>query len=153
MDFWIAGDADVLVTIQPHQFNLPLADMHVQVEGTSPDVNSAYGLVCRYTDQDNYYTIHVSSDGNFWLYKRVGGNWTNLGSGPNSAVQVNNSVELWCVGNEISAAVNGTTVIDVHDDSLTEGNAGLFAQPLGGALAGGQSYTVTFQYFEMTVYP
>jgi hypothetical protein len=153
MEFFLAGDSQILLSLQPNAFTLPLRDMEVRMEGTAMEANGAYGLVCRYSDSGNYYTFHIALDGRYWLYKQVNGKWTNLGTGTSSAIRDPNTVGLDCVGNTISASVNGTVLEEVRDDSLSEGNAGLFAQPLGGDMVGDWSYYAAFASFEMTVYP
>jgi hypothetical protein len=153
IEFYLAGDEQLLLSLQPHSFALPLRDMDVRREGTAMDENGAYGLVCRYADPSNYYTIHISLDGRYWFYKQVNGRWTDFGSGTSDAIQEQNTIELQCVGDTISASVNGELLAEVRDGSLAEGNAGLFSQPLGGPVAGTWSYYAAFQVFEMIVYP
>ena len=153
MSFWIAGDQDYQFLIQPHHFSLPLRNMNLRTQGTALNGNGAYGLVCRWSDSINLYTFHISTDGRYWLYKRVNGTWTNLGSGTSSVIQEENAIELQCVNDRISASVNNMVIAAVTDRSLSEGNGGLFAQPLGGSLEGAWSYYAVFQSFDMTVLP
>ena len=54
MEFFLAGDDEVLLSLQPHSFSLPLEDMIVRAEGVGMSKDGAYGLVCRYTDPSNY---------------------------------------------------------------------------------------------------
>ncbi|MBN1437774.1 MAG: hypothetical protein JW929_00055 [Anaerolineales bacterium] len=152
MEFYLASDSEVLLSLQPHAFSLLLKDTVVRAEGLGMNENGAFGLVCRCGDPLNYYTFHISTDGRYWLYKQVDGAWTNLGSGTSGEIRESNALELSCRGDTVSAAVNGTTVAEVADGSLTEGNAGLFAQPLGGEVLGAWSYYAAFQFFEMTVF-
>jgi hypothetical protein len=153
MEFLLAGDHEVLFSIQPHAFSLPPADMELRAEGTGMSGEGAYGLVCRHTDAFNYYTFHISTDGRYWLYRQVDGEWTNLGSGSHEAVREENAIGLRCVGTAISATVNGVMVAEAVDSGLAAGNAGLFAQPLGEEIVGAWTYYAVFTSFEMTVYP
>lgn len=153
ISFWQAGDTEYLVSFQPHQFSLPFHNMKIRVWGTALNKAGAYGLACRYADSQNFYTFHISTDERYWLYKRVGGEWTDLDSGSNPAIKEENTIEFECINDHISGSVNGNIISSVNDNSLAEGNAALYAQPLGGDLVGAWSYYAVFDSFEMIVLP
>jgi hypothetical protein len=153
ISFWQAGDSDYVISYQPHQFSLPFRNMYIKGWGTALNGQGAYGLVCRYANAQNFYTFHISTDGRYWLYKRVSGDWTNLGTGTSPAIKEENTIEFECIDDRISASVNSMIIVEVNDTDLAEGNAGLFAQPLGGPVEDAWSYYAVFDSFEMTVLP
>lgn len=154
MDFWTAGDTDWVITLQPYPFNLPMRDVHVAVTASGMNEAGAYGLVCRCTGRDNLYGLHIANDGRYWIFKMVDGRGTTLASKSRPEIQGDvHRIEMWCIGETIKAIVDGTTLEEIQDGTLSEGNAGLFAQPLGGSLEGPWSFYASFDDFSMEVLP
>lgn len=154
MDFWIAGDTDWVIALQPKSFTGPLRDMHVAVTASGMNDAGAYGLVCRCTDHDNLYGLHIANDGRYWIFKMVEGKGTTLASNARSEIKGDmHRIEMWCVGETIRAVVDGMTLEEIQDTSLSVGNAGLFAQPLGGGLEGPWSFYAYFDDFSMEIFP
>ena len=153
ISFLKAGDKDYVISLQPHEYSVPLKNMVLRVWGDALNKNGALGLVCRYQDPDNFYAFRIATDGQYWLDKYVQGKLTNLGKGNNDAITEENTLNLECIDKHISASVNDKVIIEINDSSLAEGNAGLFAQPMGGPLQGKKSYQAIFDSFEMTVQP
>jgi hypothetical protein len=154
MDFWIAGDTEWIITLQPHAFDRPMRDVHIAVTAGGMNAAGAYGLVCRCTDRDNLYGLHVANDGRYWMFKMVAGKGTTLASKSRPEIQGDfHRIEMWCGGDTIKAIVDGITLEVIQDGSLSEGNAGLFAQPLGGGLEGAWSFYAYFDDFSMEVLP
>jgi len=154
MEFWIAGDTEWVITMQPHSFNNPLQDVYVSVMGIGMNDFGAYGLVCRCTDRDNLYGFHIANDGRYWIFKMVDGIGTTLASKSISGFQGDiHEIEMSCIDETIMVGVDGNTLEEIRDGSLSEGNAGLFAQPLGGSLEGPWSFYVSFDDFYMEVLP
>ena len=154
MDFWVAGDLDWVITLQPHTFGLPMQDVHVAVNGARMNEMGAYGLVCRSTGRNDLYGFHITNDGRYWVCKMLNGTGTTLASGAGApATSDVNRIEMRCVGQTITSIIDGTTAEEINDDSLSEGNVGLFAQPLGGPLEGGWSFYAYFDDFQVEVMP
>jgi len=59
-----------------------------------------------------------------------------------------------CIGNTISAEINGVQFVEAQDSALEEGNAGFNFQPLGGALLNsGVTGYVIFDNFNIEIPP
>jgi hypothetical protein len=103
----------------------------VLVEGP---VNNAFGVICRYQDEENFYGFLISHDGYYGIYKYIDGNVimaTKDGTLGYSAVirqgGVVNHLQAVCEGNRLSLSVNDTLLTEVVDDSFKEGKVGLIA--------------------------
>jgi hypothetical protein len=107
-----------------------------QVSG--PDDN-AYGVICRYQDEENFYLFLISGDGYYAIGKYQSGQdrvtyLTEDGQFAQSD-QINqgnasNQLTVSCVGNELSLSVNGYPVLSVTDAEFTSGDIGLAASAL-----------------------
>lgn len=102
-----------------------------QVAG--PDDN-AYGVLCRYQNENNYYVFLISGDGYYAIGKfQTGLNEIQYLSGQGeyqfSEVirqgNVENDIQVECVGNELTFVVNGVRLETVIDDSFPSGNIGM----------------------------
>ncbi len=122
---WTLADLeldDVVITTQSRQ-----------VDG--PDDN-AYGVICRYQNEDNYYVFLISGDGFYAIgkfqsgisevqYLTGGGQYA-----PTDAInqgQSVNTIEASCIGNELSLSINGLFVDSVKDPTFVIGDVGLGA--------------------------
>jgi hypothetical protein len=106
--------------------------LQVQAESISGDENVGYGLMCRASTNDsNYdgYHFWVSADGFASIFKVVDDDVEDLvefrrafsvrrGDGINTLTVV-------CVGDYLAFYVNQQIVAEVHDDSFTQGLAGV----------------------------
>jgi len=94
-----------------------------------------YGLVFRYQDNDNFYFLNISADGYYILGKQLDGKWVILVDWtPSPAInqgQGENVLGVLCAGDEISAYVNGQSLVTISDDSFAEGYVGLMALTFG----------------------
>jgi hypothetical protein len=107
--------------------------------------DSEFGLVCRMVDDSNYYTLEISEDGYFSIWKQQDGEWTALydweatseggGSG---------TLYAGCIGNELTVAVGETVLARVTDDSFSSGQVGLFVGTFneGGTTVGFDNFFV-----------
>ncbi len=142
------------------------ADQYSQIEVTSTQLSGGQwvgpGVRAQSGGQNLYLGIYFWNNGNpqLRLYKRLGGNWTQLGgsfsTGPLAA---GSQLRLTAVGSTLAFSLNGTVAITATDTDLNSGNPAIMADgtPLaanwtGGDLAfeymstdsnGVQSYTVT----------
>jgi hypothetical protein len=107
-----------------------------QVDGPN---NNAYGLICRYQDEENFYVFLVSGDGYYAIGKYQSGSdavtyLTPDGQfQPSDAINVgvaSNELRVSCVGNQLSLEVNGLPLITVTDPTFVNGDIGLAASTL-----------------------
>ncbi len=87
-----------------------------------PDDN-AYGIICRYQDEENFYLFLISGDGFYAIGKYKSGEdrvtyLTEDGQFAQSD-QINqgaatNQIQASCIGNELSLAVNGYPLLTVN---------------------------------------
>jgi len=107
-----------------------------QVAG--PDDN-AFGVICRYQDEENFYLFLISGDGFYSIGKYQSGEdrvtyLTEDGQFAQSD-QINqgaatNQMQASCIGNELSLAVNGYPLLTVTDSEFASGDIGLAVSSL-----------------------
>jgi hypothetical protein len=115
------------------------SDVVISVEATKsggPD-NNEFGVICRYVDEDNFYIFSISSDGYYGISKFVAGEQSGVGM---EDMQFNdqiiklgastNNLRATCNGSNLKFEVNGQTLVDVSDSSLTTGDVGVIASTL-----------------------
>jgi hypothetical protein len=100
-----------------------------------PDDN-AYGVICRYQNEENFYVFLISGDGHYAIGKYQSGTpqVQYLSGGGQYAFsevinqgQSRNQVRVNCVGNELSLIVNGVPLETVTDPTFVIGDIGLGA--------------------------
>jgi hypothetical protein len=97
-----------------------------------PDDN-LFGVVCRYQDDDNYYSLVISSDGYYGIYKKQSGFQTLLGlpqMGFDESIHRGdqaNEILAVCQGDQLALFVNDTKLLQVSDDTFTYGDVGMIA--------------------------
>lgn len=111
---------DVIMTVEARQMS-------------GPDDN-AYGMICRYQSEENFYVFLISGDGYFAIGKyQSGSNQVVYLSGDgqyqysdaiNQGVATN-LIRVSCVGDELSLAVNGLPLASVSDPTFVTGDLGL----------------------------
>ncbi len=125
----------------------------------SSQPSSAYGIVFRYHDEDNYNVFAVDGMGRYSIWVRTAGVWRELRQAdenwtPNDAVQrlgENNELTVSVIGDFISGYVNGLRVASVTDDTLDAGKIGVyFATDDGEATVTLESYRVYSSVPSMT---
>jgi len=113
-------------------------DVRIEVDATKsagPDGNG-FGIICRYTDQDNFYKLIVTSDGYAGISKVTSSDVIVISSPDGKLHTVNNinkgtasnHIRADCIGSTLTLYVNGNQVATATDSSLTGGDTGLFAQ-------------------------
>ena len=107
-----------------------------QVDGPN---DNAYGVICRYQDEENFYAFMVSGDGYFAIGKYQSGNETvtyltpDAQFQPSDAINVgvaSNELRVSCIGNQLSMEVNGIPLLSVTDPTFVNGDVGLAAATL-----------------------
>jgi hypothetical protein len=115
--------------------NESFTDVRTEVDATKnggPDDND-FGIICRYTDVDQFYYGVISSDGYYAIMKMTSGTGTPIGH--DSMLQSDlitqgastNHLRFDCVGSTLTLYVNGTQVDQQTDTDYTTGNIGLIA--------------------------
>lgn len=107
-----------------------------QVAG--PDDN-AFGVICRYQDEENFYLFLISGDGYYAIGKYQSGEdrvtyLTEDGQFAKSD-RINqgaatNQMQVSCIDNELSLAVNGYPLLTVTDSEFASGDIGLAVSSL-----------------------
>jgi hypothetical protein len=111
---------DVIITVQARQVSGPN--------------DNAYGLICRYQNEANFYLFLISGDGYFVIGKYQSGSnqiiyLTENGQyQPSDAINqgmATNQIRASCIGNELSLMVNGLPLLTVTDPTFVRGDIGV----------------------------
>jgi hypothetical protein len=111
---------DVIITVQARQAGGPN--------------DNAYGVICRYQNEQNFYVFLISGDGYYAIGKYQSGNdqityLTENGQYQYSDVinqgVATNRIRAGCVGNELSLTVNGLPLFTTTDPTFVSGDVGL----------------------------
>jgi hypothetical protein len=114
---------------------LRFSDVHVEVDAAKkagPDDND-FGLICRYQDENNFYSLLISSDGYYGISKMHNGEHSLIGAeGMQVSQAINkgdsvNRISADCVGSTLSLSVNGKKLFEVKDTDFSSGDVGLIA--------------------------
>ena len=103
--------------------------------------NNAYGPICRYQDEDNFYVFLVSGDGYYAIGKYQSGSADIIyltGEAPNHYIQTDvinqgaapNRIQISCLADQLTLTVNGTQLAQVNDSAFATGDIGLSASLL-----------------------
>ena len=139
--------ADGLLTVSSSQPNeirwtnpsREFEDVVVQVQAQQvggPDDN-AFGIICRYQNDQNFYLFLISGDGYYVIAKYQTGSPVQYISGEgqfqySDAINQGNalnSLEASCIGNQLTMKVNGILLTTVTDPTFVRGDIGLGASP------------------------
>ncbi len=112
----------------------------VETQQLSGPDNNAYGAICRYQNETNFYVFLISGDGYYAIGKYQSGNDQitylsgvdegNPDGGYIRSEMINqgaetNQLRASCIGSELSLAVNGTMMETVTDPTFVTGDVGL----------------------------
>ena len=111
---------DVIVTVQARQTDGPN--------------DNAYGVICRYQDEGNFYIFLLSGDGYYMIgkyqtgqamiqYLTESGEFT-FSDFINQGIATN-QIRISCIGDELSLSINGIQLLVAHDSTFTNGDVGL----------------------------
>lgn len=107
-----------------------------QVSGPN---DNAYGIICRYQNEENFYVFLISGDGYYSIGKYQSGSenvqyLTENGQfQPSDTINTgvaSNELQVSCIGNELSLMVNGAPLVTVTDPTFVTGDIGLAASTL-----------------------
>ena len=104
------------------------------------------GLVCRYQDTDNFYTMSFGNENYVTIYKKTAGNWSAL---YDASLEIDLTsgqfnVAISCIGTELSLYIDGQLMARVNDSDLTTGDVGVFSGTYDGV-----PVTVEFDNFQV----
>lgn len=111
---------DVIITVQARQTNGPN--------------DNAYGVICRYQDESNFYLFLISGDGYYMIGKYETGQATIqyltnsnefIFSDTINQGIATNQVRASCIGDELSLSVNGIPLLTVTDSTFAAGDIGM----------------------------
>ncbi len=112
-------------------------DFGVEVEGNAVGTDyTEYGITFRIggsTDKRSYYIFGITNDGNYYLFKRLDGEWASpdlvkLTASPFvKQGTAKNVLRVLARGSEITLYINGNKVQTITDEALTSGEVGVFA--------------------------
>ena len=133
--------------------NFTDAIVEVTTEQIAGPDDNAYGIICRYQDEENFYLFLISGDGYYAIGKYKSGQdrvtyLTEDGQFVKSE-QINqgvavNQIQASCVGNELALTVNGYPLLTVIDSDFVTGDIGL-------ALSALQQGTVEVEFDDLKV--
>jgi hypothetical protein len=131
-------------------------DVIINVEASQiAGVNdNAYGIICRYQDEQNFYMFLISGDGYYAIGKYSGTDvpvtyLTSDGQYQASDLinqgEATNDIQASCIGNQLSLAVNGEPLLTVTDNDFASGDIGLAASAM-------QQGTVEISFDDLRVF-
>ena len=118
-------------------FDDAIIDVNATQLGGSSD--NAYGLICRYQDEENFYLFLISGDGYYVIGKYHSGedrvtylteDGQYIASDVINQDQAMNNIQASCIGNELSLSVNGVPLLTVFDSQFSSGDIGLAVSTL-----------------------
>jgi hypothetical protein len=95
--------------------------------------DNRFGVICRATSDDTFYTFIISSDGYYGIGKVKGAFYELIGTDallPSEEIEKGsaiNRIRAECIGDRLSLFVNGVKIDEVRDSELVSGEVGLIA--------------------------
>jgi hypothetical protein len=124
----VKTDHTLLWSVVQNSFKDVIANVKTSI--LSPTGEGDRGVICRYTDSDNYYLLSISEDGYFGIFKKADGIFTPLLNWQYSqSITKYAPVTLTaaCVGDTLTLGVDGVVLGQVKDATLSQGDIGLAA--------------------------
>lgn len=113
--------------------------LEVNARQVTGALESSYGVLLRYIDDDNFYRFDLTGDGYYAVLKLERGEWDTLADWqaservkPQGEV---NLIKVVCQGPRMSFYVGDEELISVEDSSFERGDVGLFAGTFADASA------------------
>lgn len=112
---------------------LSFANVRIEVEVTKAEHSKGgeFGIICRYQDVDNFYFFSFSTSGDYWISKKVKGEWSRLVIDPSDQKHpilpedAPTRIRADCVGNDLTLFANGDFLAEAHDPDFRSGDVGL----------------------------
>lgn len=114
--------------------NTEYKDVRVEVDAVrlaGPE-DGYFGVACRSQDENNYYALVVSLDGQIGIARKLDGDLVFLAQGNAPAGAIHPGEELnrvagECIGSNLVLNANGQKLLEAQDDSFDTGGIGLVA--------------------------
>ncbi len=111
----------------PYQYFDQGIIVEVDVWQNPSTVQAAYGIICGYSDVNNFYALTIGGGGYVEIFRyQQGKRITLLGVENQPGIDSeHNHLEAMCVANQLSLWVNGNIVAEVEATEFTHGDVGL----------------------------
>ncbi len=121
------NQADYLIWSESERVNSDNVIMDVDVRLADGSEENNQGMICRYSDPDNFYAFSIGNDGWVEIIKVYKGEQTMLyGEFMENLIDpVSNHLQVFCLGSRLILYVNGVLGAEVQDSDLTSGDVGL----------------------------
>lgn len=124
--------SQLIITAAPKQ---PFRNGQIEADAArlSGPLQNLFGLVCRYSDPDNFYFFVISSDGYYALGENKNGQTALLGQemmAYNPGIlrgDATNHLRLDCIGRTLTGYANGITIATSQNADFSSGESGLLA--------------------------
>ena len=113
----------------PYQYFDQDIIVEVDVWQNPSTVQAAYGIICGYSDVNNYYALTVGSGGYVEIFRYQQGKRLTLYSAENQPGidSEHNHLEALCASSALQLRVNGSVVAEVEAQEFLYGDVGLVA--------------------------
>ena len=139
--------ADELHTISYLDVDYSNVRLVVDMRMIGGQAHNAFGLACRCSGLQTFYSAVINGEGFYGIYRRVDGGEYEIIAGNEQSAAINrelslNLVEMSCVGDRIALTVNGQLLVEVTDSTIQSGAVGLY-----GSTISAESTDVLFDNF------
>jgi len=143
--------------IPPYHFAKPVKNVIVKVRVKKDEGSGSAGILCRFTDNNNFYRVGINGS-QFTVNKKVNGKITYLTQPdfkdiiaytPNSDGYLDLTVA--CIDGRIQVLINDVGQVNITDDDLASGDAALFVYGNDSKNAGGFYDEAYFKNFSAEV--
>ena len=130
LDIRVNSANSLLWTVTGNKFS----DTQINVDGVllNGSNDDAFGVICRFTDNEHFYGFLISNDGYYGIFKMQDGQLVladpSGGLKYSEAIRqggVVNHIQAVCQGDILKLSVNDQLLAEVQDSSYTEGQTGL----------------------------
>lgn len=130
LDIKVDTPNSLLWTVTGDQFR----DSQIEVDAVllSGPTDDAFGVICRYQDDQHFYGFLLSHDGYYGIFKMQDGNLLLADSQEGLKFSetirqggIVNHIQAVCQGTTLKLSINGEVVSMVEDDSYSKGQMGL----------------------------
>lgn len=109
----------------------------VQVQPSSGSPDNYFGMICRYSDAENFYYLMVSGDGYYGIGKLAQGRQSLIGMDMMQFSDlINQEADTYnltaaCIGDSLTFAIDGKFLAEVKDDEFSTGDVGVIGGSSG----------------------
>jgi hypothetical protein len=129
-------EGDWLIWGNPRDESYSNVRVEVEARNTGEALDPTFGIICNYADDQNFHFMGIGADGYYAIVRHENGESTVLTDSDNMWLQSDDieinadvyNLTAECAGNgDLRLLVDGDLIAETSDDTLTEGNVGLFA--------------------------